>query len=47
MIACTAYAMPGDERRFLEAGFDAYLAKPFQAEELLAVIQATSDVPLS
>jgi len=46
MIACTAYAMPGDEQRFLGAGFDAYLAKPFQAEELLAVIQATSDVPL-
>jgi CheY-like chemotaxis protein len=41
MIACTAYAMPGDEERFTAAGFDAYLAKPFGAEELLAAIQTT------
>lgn len=40
MVACTAYAMPGDEEKFLEAGFDAYLAKPFRADELLAVIEA-------
>jgi CheY-like chemotaxis protein len=39
MIACTAYAMPGDEERFTEAGFDAYLAKPFRAEELLAAVR--------
>lgn len=31
MIACTTYAMPKDERRFLEADFDAYFAKPFRA----------------
>jgi CheY-like chemotaxis protein len=40
MVACTAYAMPGDEEKFLEAGFDAYLAKPFRSDELLAVIEA-------
>ena len=39
MIACTAYAMPGDRQTFLEAGFDAYLAKPFRAEELLETLQ--------
>jgi len=35
MMACTAYAMPGDEERFTEAGFDVYLAKPFRTQELL------------
>ena len=33
-VAVTAYAMPGDEERFLAAGFDAYLGKPFTEEEL-------------
>jgi CheY-like chemotaxis protein len=27
-VAVTAYAMRGDEERLLEAGFDAYVAKP-------------------
>ena len=40
MIACTAYAMPGDKDKFLSAGFDAYLPKPFRADELLALIKA-------
>jgi CheY-like chemotaxis protein len=39
MIACTAYAMPGDKEMFLEAGFDAYLAKPFGAKQLLKALQ--------
>ena len=34
MMACTAYAMPGDENRFRTEGFDAYLSKPYRAAEL-------------
>lgn len=34
-LALTAYALPGDREQFLQAGFDAYLAKPFTADELL------------
>jgi CheY-like chemotaxis protein len=43
MVACTAYAMPGDEEQFLEAGFDAYLAKPFRAEDLLSALERAAD----
>ncbi|HJR25956.1 MAG TPA: response regulator [Acidimicrobiales bacterium] len=43
-IAVTAYAMRGDEERLLEAGFDAYIAKPIDTREfvprLLAVLEA-------
>ena len=37
-VAVTAYALPGDRERFLEAGFDAYLGKPFTEEELRQVL---------
>ncbi|HET6569421.1 MAG TPA: PAS domain S-box protein [Rhodothermales bacterium] len=36
ILACTAYALPGDRERFLEAGFDGYIAKPFVKEQILA-----------
>ena len=39
-VAVTAYALPGDRERFLEAGFDAYLSKPFTEEELRQVLIA-------
>lgn len=29
MVSVTAYAIRGDRERFLEAGFDGYIAKPF------------------
>jgi len=38
IVAMTAFALSGDRQRFLEAGFDAYLGKPFTADQLLAVI---------
>ena len=37
-IALTAYAMPGDRDRFLNAGFNGYISKPFTRRDLLATI---------
>lgn len=39
VVAMTAYAMAGDRERFLNAGCDLYLAKPFKKMDLLELIQ--------
>jgi CheY-like chemotaxis protein len=39
IVALSASAMIGDRERFIGAGMDSYLAKPFRAEELYAVLQ--------
>ena len=40
VVALTAQAMRGDRERFLEAGFDGYLAKPVDVFELIGTVRA-------
>jgi two-component system cell cycle response regulator DivK len=39
VLAVTAQAMKGDRQRFIEAGFDGYLSKPVDIDELLATVE--------
>jgi signal transduction histidine kinase/CheY-like chemotaxis protein len=43
IVAFTAYAVEGDRERFLKAGMDDYIAKPFQPDELIKVIEKYSN----
>jgi CheY-like chemotaxis protein len=38
VIALTAFSMPGDESRAMQAGFDGYLSKPIEPEQFTAQI---------
>ena len=39
VLAVTAQAMKGDRQRFIEAGFDGYLSKPVDIDELLTTVK--------
>ncbi|MEJ1236711.1 response regulator [Chryseolinea sp. T2] len=38
VIAVTSYALPEDRERFLQEGFDAYMSKPVDRAELIALL---------
>lgn len=38
VIACTAYAMHGDKENLINEGFNFYLSKPFEKEDLMELI---------
>jgi CheY-like chemotaxis protein len=38
IIALTAYALKGDDAKFMEAGMDDYLSKPFEENQLVEVL---------
>lgn len=40
-IAVTAFAAEQDRQRALNAGFDAYLAKPYRSKDLLDLVERT------
>lgn len=43
VVAMTAHAMSGDKERFLEAGMDGHLVKPFKAADLYAIVEQNSE----
>ncbi len=43
VVAMTAHAMAGDRERCLDAGMDAYVAKPIARQELFAAVEFTAD----
>jgi CheY-like chemotaxis protein len=45
VVALSASALIGDRERFLAAGMDAFLAKPFSPPELYAVLRQVAPPP--
>ena len=46
IVAMTAYSLPGDQERFMEAGLDDYLSKPIRPEVMLPKIASLTGCPL-
>lgn len=45
IMAFTAYALPGDKERFMQAGFDGYVQKPFTKHQLLRALDQALTAP--
>ena len=43
VIAVTASVMTGDEQNALKSGFDAYLAKPYEPKQVVALLRRVLD----
>lgn len=46
MIALTVHTLPRERKRALDAGVDAYLAKPFDAAQLIQLVENTLEKPI-
>lgn len=46
IVAFTAHALEGDRERYLQAGMDDYVTKPIRLDDLQAVLQATTRLPI-
>ena len=45
VVALTAHAMAGDHERFIEAGMDEHLSKPFRPDDLYAAVEKAARSP--
>ena len=45
VVALTAHAMAGDHERFIKAGMDEHLSKPFKPEDLYAAVERSARSP--
>ena len=45
VVALTAHAMSGDHERFIEAGMDEHLSKPFKPDDLYAAVEKAARNP--